>query len=742
MSNQLSQDDASSARALRLSVEADGVAVLTLDVPGEPVNVLYAGLQAEFEQMVRRIAEDAAIRAVVFVSGKKDNFLAGAKIDDLARITRADEAAALSRASQAMLGRLEASKKPVVAAIHGACLGGGLETALACHYRVATDDPKTVLGLPEVQLGLVPGAGGTQRLPRLIGLTAALDLVLAGKQVKAPRAGKLGLVDEVVARPLLVEVARQRARELADGTLDLARLRAKKPSLASPGALSERLKQLALEDNPVGRQLVFRQAKARLLEKTLGHYPAPLRALDAIREGSERGFEAGLEAEAKAFGELAVSDVSRRLVEIFFATQALKKDNGVDDPAVKPLKIEKVGVVGAGLMGAGVAYVSAALAGWQVRLRDRDDASLGRGLATVTALFDERLRRRQMTRPVRDRKLALVSGTTGCSGFCRVDLVVEAVFEDLALKHQVMAEVEARLPAHAIFASNTSSLPITEIARGSRRPERVVGMHYFSPVHKMPLLEVITHAGCAPEVVATAVAAGKAQGKTVIVVRDGVGFYTSRILAPYMNEAAYLLAEGAKVDELDEALMRFGFPVGPVTLLDEVGLDVAAKVGPIMQRAFGDRLKAPGSFDRFLSEGRLGRKARKGFYAYDQEGQTRREGGRKLVDPGAYDLLPTGRQRRSFPLDELAERLALQMVNEAVLCLQEGVLRSARDGDIGAVFGLGFPPFRGGPFRYVDACGAASVVSRLQALEQRHGPRFRPAPLLAERARTRGRFHA
>jgi 3-hydroxyacyl-CoA dehydrogenase/enoyl-CoA hydratase/3-hydroxybutyryl-CoA epimerase len=726
--------------ALKLVVGNDGVAVLTLDVPGESVNTLYPALGEELKRTMAEIEGNPEIKAVVFTSGKKDNFLAGAKVDTLQTVNSVADATQLSRDAQANFNRLEKLSKPVVAAIHGSCLGGGLETALACRYRIATDDPKTVLGLPEVMLGLLPGAGGTQRLPRLIGLTNALDLILAGKQVKAPKAKKLGIVDEVVPKSVLLDVARQRARDIAFGKFRINR----HPSatLKNPESIQERLKELALEENPVGRQLVFRQAKQKLLAKTGGHYPAPLRALDAIREGFEHGFEAGLEAEARGFGELVVSDTSRRLVEIFFAQNELKKDNGVSDPNVKPLPVSKVGVLGAGLMGSGVAFVSASTAGYQVRLRDRDDASIGRGLASVHGLFAERVKRKSLTRFERDRKAALVSGGTDYAGFGHVDLVVEAVFEDLKLKHQVIREVEEHLPPHAIFASNTSSLPIADIAKGSKRPERVVGMHYFSPVHKMPLLEVITHPGTLPEVTATAVAVGKAQGKTVIVVNDGVGFYTSRILAPFMNETAHLLTEGAKIEDLDAALTKFGYPVGPATLLDEVGIDVAAKVGPIMKAAFGERMKAPGTLDGFLKEKRFGRKAKKGLYAYDEKGNTKREGGKKVVDLTAYDVMPGGRDRKSIPLDEIAERCALLMVNEAVLCLQEGILRSARDGDIGAIFGLGFPPFRGGPFRYVDSEGAANIVRRLDALQAKYGPRFAPAAMLREYAQSGRRFYS
>lgn len=724
---------------LRFETGEDGIAVVTLDVPGESVNTLFPALQQELDDVLSTVEKDASVRGVVITSGKRDNFIAGAKIEMIAETRTAERASELSRQGQAGLARLEKSSKPVVAAINGACLGGGLELALACDWRVATDDAKTKIGLPETQLGLIPGAGGTQRLPRLVGIAAALDLILTGKQLNASRAKKQGVVDEVVPKTALIDVARRRAVEIADGKLVPEKVRDER---AADGKIQDRVTHALLEDNPLGRQLVFRKARESLLAKTRGHYPAQERAIDAIREGVEKGLDAGLRAEAKAFGELAVSDVSRRLVELFFATNALKKDNGVDDPDVKPLAVEKVGVVGAGLMGAGVAFVSSSLAGHHVRLRDRDDASIGRGLASVAGLYNERVKKKRITRFERDRKLGLVTGTTDYSGFGNVDLVVEAVFEDLELKQKVVREVEAVAPRHAIFASNTSSIPIAKIAEASKRPERIVGMHYFSPVHKMPLLEVITHDKTLPEVTATAVEVGKKQGKTVIVVRDGVGFYTSRILAPYMNEAAWALSEGARIEDLDEALIEWGFPVGPATLLDEVGIDVAAKVGHIMQEAFGKRLEAPTSLSGFTDAGRLGRKAKKGLFLYDDAGKTRQENGRKLVDETAYDAMPDGRTRKSFSHEELAERIALQMVNEAALCLQDGILRSARDGDVGAIFGLGFPPFRGGPFRYADAVGARKLVERLEALEKKHGLRFRPARVLVDMARDGSRFYA
>jgi 3-hydroxyacyl-CoA dehydrogenase/enoyl-CoA hydratase/3-hydroxybutyryl-CoA epimerase len=702
---------------------AGGVATLWLDEPGESVNVLEPGVGDEFAAILALLEKDGDVKGIVLASGKKDGFVAGAKIDLLQAVRTAQEAEDLARDAQLGFDRLAAYPKPVVAAIHGAALGGGLEWALACHYRIASSDPRTQLGQPEVQLGVIPGAGGTQRLPRLVGIAAALDIILAGKSVRARKALKLGLVDEMVPPPLLLSVARDRALALGEGRLR----RGDGPKL---GAV-ERATRLALEENPLGRRLLFAQARKQVAARTKGHYPAPLAAVDAVEAGFAGGMERGLAEEARLFGRLAVSDVAKRLMEIFFATTALKKDIGVDDPAVKARPVTAVGVLGGGLMGSGIAYVTVA-AGVSVRVRERDDASAAKALASVRSLLDERVKRKAIDRLERAATMRLLTATTDWSGFERSDLIVEAVFEDLALKQEMVKAFEAVNPT-GIFASNTSSIPIGRIAEASRHPETVLGMHYFSPVNKMPLLEVIVTARTSPEVTATAVALGKKQGKTVIVVRDGPGFYTSRIVAPYMNEAAQLLVEGVAVEDLDRAIAGFGFPVGPITLLDEVGIDVADKVGKILHAAFGERMAPPAALHDVVAAGRLGRKNRKGFYTYD--------GKEKRVDESVYDLLPGGRGRKAVPADEIRERVVLQMVNEAILCLGEGILRSPRDGDVGAVFGLGWPPFLGGPFRWADAMGAKALLERIQRLRERHGERFAPAPLLVENARAGRTFH-
>jgi 3-hydroxyacyl-CoA dehydrogenase/enoyl-CoA hydratase/3-hydroxybutyryl-CoA epimerase len=703
---------------------AGGVATLLVDDPGERVNTIHPELMLEFVQLLDRLEGDPVVKAIVLASGKPDGFVAGAKIELMQGVAEAAEAERLARDGQAVFDRLERFPKPVVAAVHGACLGGGCEWVLACRWRLATDDPRTTLGQPETQLGLIPGGGGTQRLPRLIGVQAALDIILAGKSVKARKAAKLGLVDEVVPAPALLDVARRRALALASGEL---RRTPRRPE----GAVAA-LTQLALEENFLGREVVLRQARKQVLAKTKGHYPAPLAALDAVEHGLKHGMAAGLAREAKRFGELSVSPVARRLMEIFFATTALKKDNGTGDPAVKPRPVERVGVLGGGLMGSGIAYVTAN-AGIPVRLREKDDAAAGHALGAVRRVLDERVKRRSIDRLERAERMRLLTATTDWSGFADVDVLVEAVFEDLALKQEMVRAFEA-VNARGIFASNTSSIPIGKIAEASRRPEAVLGMHYFSPVHKMPLLEVIATKVTSNEAIATAVALGKKQGKTVIVVGDGPGFYTSRILGPYMNEAAHLLAEGADIAALDRALVDFGFPVGPVTLLDEVGIDVGEKVGKVLHAAFGARMEAPDVLHAVAAAGRLGRKNRKGFYTYD--------GKEKRVDVGVYELLPGGRVRTPMDPEELRDRVVLQLVNEAIRCLGEGILRSPRDGDVGAIFGLGFPPFLGGPFRWADTLGTGALLAKVEALRARYGERFEPAPLLVEHGRASRPFHA
>ena len=699
----------------------NGIAVVTLDVPGAPVNTLSQAVKDEFEALFPQLQADPAVRAVVLISGKPDNFIAGADIEEFTKVVTAHQAERLAGEGQELIGRVAAASKPVVAAIHGACLGGGLELALACQYRIASDHPKTQLGLPEVQLGLLPAAGGCQRLPRLIGLRAALDIILQGKSERAQKAYKIGLVDELVYPAILEQTAIAAAERLARG---------EQPKRDRNGGIAG----LMLDRSPIGRKIVYSQAEKTVLKKTGGHYPAPLAALEAVRTGLEDGMERGLEVERRRFGELAVGPVSRQLVRIFFATTALKKDDGLPEGmTAEPRAVDLVAVIGSGFMGSGIAGTAALNAKTEVRLRDTDLVRVGRGIKAATGILDERLKRRRLTRPEHQRRIALLSGTTDYSGFGSADLIIEAVFEDLEVKRQVLAEVETAVQPDAIFATNTSTIPIADIAANASRPERVLGMHFFSPVEKMPLLEIIPTDRTSPEALVTAVRFGRKLGKTVIVVADRPGFWVNRILLPYMNEAGHLLEEGVPVAAIDKAMTRFGFPVGPVTLLDEVGMDVGLKAGKVMHEAMGERLSPSGIVPKMVAAGRLGRKNGQGFYRYE-------DGKREGVDEAVYELLGV-QPREDVSPTMIEQRLVFSMLNEAARAAGEGVVRTPRDGDIGAIYGIGFPPFRGGPLRMIDDLGAARVLETLYDLQDRYGERFRPAPALAEMARSGGRYY-
>jgi 3-hydroxyacyl-CoA dehydrogenase/enoyl-CoA hydratase/3-hydroxybutyryl-CoA epimerase len=697
----------------------NGIAVVTFDLPGEPVNKLTSAVRVELESLLMDLRDDTEARAVVLISGKPDNFIAGADIEEFTALTSQDAAERLSFEGQETVSRVETFHKPIVAAIHGACLGGGLELALACHYRIATDHPKTQLGLPEVQLGLIPGAGGCQRLPRLIGARAALDMILAGKSERASKALRLGLVDEVVPQSILRQVAVTAADRLAREGL---------PKRERPGGLAG----FVLDRTPAGRSLVYRGARKQILKKTGGQYPAPLAALEAVRVGLEQGITAGLAEEHRAFGELAVGDVSRNLVQIFFATTALKKDDGVPPGTAVPRQIRRLGIVGSGFMGAGIAGTAVLNVEVDTRLKDADLARVGKGLKTATALLAERLERRRLTRPQYERLSALLSGSADYSGFKRADLVIEAVFEDLDTKRRVLAEVEAQVRPETIFATNTSTIPIRHIATGARRPERILGMHFFSPVERMPLLEVIPTTATSPDTIVTAVRFGRRMGKTVIVVADRPGFWVNRILSPYLNEAGHLLQEGVPIELIDRTMTAFGFPVGPVALLDEVGLDVADKAGGVMHEAFGERMKPAGALSRMLGATRLGRKNGRGFYRYH-------EGHKAGVDKSVYPLL--GVHPVEAHEDLVQRRLVYSMLNEAAMACSEGVVRSPRDADIGAIFGIGFPAFRGGPLRMIDDLTPSRVVETLYQLQEQFGERFRPAASLLELSRKSGRYY-
>jgi len=704
-----------SAEALRVDVREEGVAVVVLNHPTKPVNTLSPDLVVEFRDRVDPLLDDPEIRALVVASAKKDTFIAGADLEVLTEIS-ADEISRLSTDGNALLSRIAGADKPVVAAVHGAALGGGLEVALACHFILASNDSATVLGLPEVLLGLLPAGGGTQRLVRRVGLLAALPMLLTGRRVRSKKALRMGLVDAVTTPRGIVETAVRTAVGLADGRI--TRRRRKRSSV-------DRIVGL-----PPVRSLVLNRARSEVTKKTRGLYPAPIAILECVESGLKRGEVAGLALEARHFGPLAKGLNGRHQVWIFQAMNAAKKAN-VDGAR----NVGRLGVLGAGLMGSGVASVSLGLG--PVVVHDVDDGSLARAAKNLDAGLAKQVRSGAIRRTEAHRRWSGLRLTTDIGHLTGSDLLIEAVYEDLELKRQVLSDLEPLLTDQTVIASNTSALPISEIAAALKQPERVLGMHYFSPVPKMPLLEIVVTPVTADWALATARTFAVRQGKTCIVVTDGPGFYTTRILAPMLGEAITLLEEGARVEDVDRAMKDFGYPVGPFALLDEVGIDVGAHVARDLGRAFADRGFADGAaIGRLVEAGYHGRKTSHGFYRYD--GARRR--GPRPVDPSVYEILG-GSDRCPVDTAEIQDRLALLMVNEAAHCLAEGVVASVFDADLGAILGLGFPPFRGGVFHHVDTVGAAAVVQRLEALAERFGPRFAPAPPLVEAAGNGQRFY-
>jgi len=706
------EDNKGSNSAFTLVRQENGIAHLVMDVVGDTMNTLKSEFAEQVADVLAEIKSDASISGVVLCSGKEDSFVAGADINMINDCKTSEEVVSLSRQGQMIFSQLEQLTVPVVAAINGACLGGGLELAMACHARVCSDSDKTALGLPEVQLGLLPGSGGTQRLPKLVGVQKALDMMLTGKQLRAKQALKAGLVNDVVPNSILIATAEKMA--LAGNFKQTSKF---KSSLVNK----------FLEGTSVGRGVVYKQAKKSVLSKTKGNYPAPVKIINCVKTGMEQSPAKGYQIEADSFAELAMTPVSAQLRNLFFATTEMKKEQGVAD--VMPTKVTKAGVLGGGLMGGGIAFVTATKAGIPARIKDIGHQGISHALKYSFDLLNKKVKRRFMRKSEMQKQMSMITGCTDYSGFRDLDIVVEAVFENLELKQDMVVEIEKNSKESTIFASNTSSLPIGNIAVKAARPENVIGLHYFSPVDKMPLVEIIPHETTSDQTISTTVAFAKKQGKTPIVVKDKAGFYVNRILAPYMNEAAILLLAGEPIDKLDKALVNFGFPVGPMQLLDEVGIDVGAKIGPILQADLGERFAAPSAFTKLLDDGRLGKKADKGFYLYGKKAKK----GKKQVDESIYTLLnlkPSG----SLSNDEIAKRCTYMMLNEAARCVDEGIVRNARDGDIGAIFGIGFPPFLGGPLRYIDKIGAQSLVAQLTQWSKQHGERYEPCKALVTMA--------
>jgi 3-hydroxyacyl-CoA dehydrogenase/enoyl-CoA hydratase/3-hydroxybutyryl-CoA epimerase len=702
----------------RLAVGGDRLATLTFDLPDKKVNVFTRATLTELDALVGELSGRRDIGCLVLLSGKSGNFIAGADLDEIARVDDPAEAAEGARFGHRLFGAWEKLPFPTVAAIRGTCLGGGLELSLASTYRVASDGAATRIGLPEVRLGIIPGWGGSTRLPRRIGIAESLDLILTGKTVDGRKALRLGLIDALLPEARFLDEVRAFAAARID-----------RPRRDGDDGGGFDLRELLLEKNPLGRMILFDQARKKTLATTRGQYPAPLRAIEVVRVGIEDGREAGFAAEALAVGELATSAVSKALVHVFRLTEDAKRETGLPGAAPRPVK--SVAVLGAGVMGGGIAQLVAAETDLPVRLKDVRPEALASGMEHAARIFQKAVERRRLKAPEARRKMTLLHPALDYSGFARVDLVIEAIVENLGVKQEVFAETARQMRPDAILASNTSSLSIGRIGEKTADPSRVVGMHFFNPVDKMPLVEVIAHEGSDPAAVNTVFAYTRKLGKTPILVKDAPGFLVNRLLMFYSTEALWILDEGIRVEDLDRAMLDWGMPLGPMALTDEVGIDVANKVAHILRDAFPDRLALPAWLDKLGASGRLGTKNGKGIYRY--EGRERKE-----PDPEIYALLGLKPRQERPDLAALAERMVLPMVNEAARCLEEGVVRTAGDLDLALIFGTGFPPFRGGLCHWADGQGLPRQIEALERLAGAVAERFRPSEALKRTAEAGG----
>ncbi len=693
---------------------ADHVATITFDLPGSKVNILNQEVLQEFEQVLDGLRSNNHLKGAIILSGKKDTFIAGADISVLEQMRDTDAATALAKQGQRIFDTLAHLPFPVVAAVHGACLGGGMELALACHYRVVSNSPKTFLSQPEVQLGIIPGFGGTQRLPRLIGIIEALKMITTGSRVFAKKAVRIGLVDEMVEQEHLLAAAFKLV---------------KKGKPTRPKNRRVQLQKLLFESNPLGRNMIFSKTRAAVIKKGGDHYPAPCAAINAVETGLAQGIQKGLELEARLLGELAVSDTAKRMISVFrLREQFTKVDRSVAD------RIHSIGVIGAGVMGGGIAILAAENS-MQVRLINRSTRGLGRVIRALQKTTSKKRRKGIYSPVLADWIKSRFAYDTAVRGLGNADAVIEAVAEEMDTKKMILTDVAENVSKHALLLSNTSSLSISDLAEVIPNPSRVAGLHFFNPVEKMKLVEIIRGRETTDETVDKLKILARTLGKIPVVTRDSPGFLVNRLLMPYLNEAARMLEDGVSMQAIDEALLRFGMPMGAFILLDVIGLDIASHVGGILHKELGDRLQPSPILAALCEAKRLGQKSGQGFYRYTKNG-------RREQDPELPSLL---KQHIIGNLvvneQQIVDRNILAMVNEAAYCLEEKVVDGPAAVDAAMIFGAGFPPYTGGLLRYADAEGIPNVVRNLTTLAETAGKRFIPANLLKKMAENGDLFH-
>ena len=714
------------------SIDRSGVANLIFDLPDEKINKLSKNVLEELERAINVIDGNKAIRVLLISSHKKDIFIAGADINEIRSIVDEKDAHQKVSRGQDILNKLAKIEIPTIAVIKGACLGGGLELALACQYRVAVLNPKTQLGLPEVNLGIIPGFGGTQRLPALVGLEESLKIILSGKAIDGEKAYKIGLVDEAIHEEFLEE-------SLSSFVTEIIKNGKKNKFLLKRNSNSR--KRFYTESLLMKKHLIFYFAQKDLWEKTKGHYLAQFFALEVVKKTYRKTYgNRGFKIELDAFCTLAVGDISKNLIEIYFTSEALKKDAGVDN-FIAHKDIKNVALLGAGIMGGGIAWLFANY-NFNVRIKDITQQAIALGYNQILKIFNQLQKIRKLNSNQVSLKMANVSAGLDYTNFDHSDLVIEAVVENIAVKKNILKEIEAQVPNDAIIASNTSSLSISEMAQALENPSRFVGMHFFNPVNKMPLVEVIYGEKTSNETVASIVKISKKLGKTPIVVKDVPGFLVNRILLTYLNESAYLLQDGFSIKKIDSEIERFGMPMGPFVLADVVGIDVGVKVAQSLENGYGSRMKVAEILQEIYTNHKnlLGKKSNLGFYNYDKNN--------KITDQNfaIYEILDSIKDQIKTPESnindsEIIERCILTMINESAKCLEENVVKNARYLDMAMIMGAGFPAFRGGVLRYADKLGLQNIVKKLQNFEKKYGERFAVSKLLISMGQNNQKFY-
>ncbi len=703
------------------------IAILEFDLPGEKVNKLSTPVMMRFKEILEEL-QKSNYKAIILKSNKSKIFIAGADIEEIKSMTTIEQYEKAVGGGQSIFNLLEDLPMPTIAAIHGACMGGGCEMILACDYRIASEDNSTRIGLPETQLGIIPGFGGCVRMPRVLGLQAALEIILPGKAVNAKKAQKIGLVDHVVHPNILMSFALQKAEEIIKSGAT------KRKKYFQPKGWMGKLLESALF-----KPIVFSKARKGLMKATKGHYPAPMAAIDVIEKTygmSDR--EKALTIERETFCKMAITEVSKNLIHVFYLTEMVKKQSGVPGVQVQPKEVRSLGILGAGTMGGGVAYV-AADKGIAVRMKDLSPEALGRGLKHAYDLWFKLLKKKVIDKFQFSQKMDLVTATTDFSGFKNLDVVVEAIVEDMNIKKKVIGETAAQCRPDAIIVTNTSSLSVTEMSAGHPRPEFFAGMHFFNPVDKMPLVEVIRGEKTSDQTIATIFELSKKMGKMPVVVKDGPGFLVNRLLLPYMAEAAFLLQEGMNIERVDSAYVyEFGMPMGPFALMDEVGLDVCMKVLKIFKKSLGERIEISSVMESLEKTGKLGKKNKNGFYLYGDDGK------KISVDPQIYTLLGLSAPTNPYPNQECIERGVFAMINECSRAfVEEKIAETPHEVDLAMIMGTGFPPFRGGLLRYADTLGAEYVGHQLGVYAQdRKANRLKPSSVLLEMAKQNKKFYS